>query len=321
VPIGWIEVAEADLEECLNVEPLHIGRELVGEAEAKRGWRELLDLPSFIAGSLVRPHAQGAKNGRGRQIVGFAAACFVSSQFTDAELADPRPGTVARFMECFVTGRPILLNRAEIARSNAGEGVDILQIYGTLRPVLSQLEEFEAVALMWSKFSEYCNGHRVRRVILEVTSDSERRFTRGSGVKLIEFAEANRCLACATRGSVADVPSSAGLAIFVYQEPVLRLRETDQELLLAAINGATDEEIGLRLGLSQNTVKARWRSALARIGEARPDLVACDNRGEGRGPQKRHRILAYVRDHFEELRPYDWRTRNRRSSRAAISGD
>jgi hypothetical protein len=249
--------------------------------------------------------------------VGLGAACFVSAQFIDAELTDPRPGIIARFMEGFVAGRPMVLNRAEVARGNAGEGVDILQIYGTLRPGLSQQEEFEAVALLWSKFSEYCNGHRIRRAMSEITSESERRFTRGSGLKLIELEEANRFLACATPGSVADVPSSAGLGIFIYKEPVLRLRETDQELLLAAIEGGTDEEIGIRLGLNQNAVKARWRSAPARIAEARPDLVECEDRGEGRGPQKRHHILAYVREHFEELRPYDWRVRDRQMLRGA----
>jgi hypothetical protein len=41
-----------------------------------------------------------------------------------------------------------------------------------------------------------------------------------------------------------------------------------------------------------------------------PDLVRDAVDHEGRGAQKRHRVLAYVRSHPEELRPFDWATRN-----------
>jgi hypothetical protein len=296
------EVTNANLEECLAVEPRHIGHELVGKPAAMRAWRDIVKLPFTIAVAIVRP-------GPGGQIVGFGLGCFVSKQFIDAELANPRPGTNARFMERFVANPSVVLNRAEIARANAGAGVDFLQLYGTLSDTLSPEEQLEAVALLFSKCSEHLNGYRVRTFLSEIISTSERQFTNGSGTRLIEFRDVNRFLACATRESVAQVPSSVGLGIFVYKEPELRLRVTDQELLLAALTGATDQEIGCVLGLTQDAVKARWRSALARIAEARPDLIDRDDRLEGRGPQKRHRVLAYIRDHFEELRPFEWRAR------------
>ncbi len=114
--------------------------------------------------------------------------------------------------------------------------------------------------------------------------------------------------------SVAAMSSSVGAPLFNSSRPLLCLRESDQELLLAALTRGTDEEIGLALGLTRDAVKARWRSTLARIAKVKPDLVAGESNGESRGPQKRHRVVAYVREHFEELRCYDWRTGAGRSA-------
>ena len=41
-----------------------------------------------------------------------------------------------------------------------------------------------------------------------------------------------------------------------------------------------------------------------------PDLVRDIESREGRGAQKRHRVLDYMRTHPEELRPFDWAKKN-----------
>ena len=85
---------------------------------------------------------------------------------------------------------------------------------------------------------------------------------------------------------------------------MLRLRQSDQQLLLAAQDGATDWELTAKLGLTLAGVKARWRSTFARIALVRSDLVSDEDTGKNRGLQKRHGVLAYVREHPEELTPY-----------------
>jgi hypothetical protein len=106
------------------------------------------------------------------------------------------------------------------------------------------------------------------------------------------------------------MPGSVGNILFSVRKPALRLRDSDQQLLLAALRGATDQELASGLGFSLSAVKARWRSAIARVEETMPDLVCDAVSHEGRGAQKRHRVLAYVRSHPEELRPFDWATKN-----------
>ncbi len=92
MPINLSDVSEADLTACLAIDPRRTGVELVGEAAALRVWKELIRHPFFTAVTVLRDEDR-------RQIVGSAAACLVSAQFTDAELSDPRAGTNARFIE------------------------------------------------------------------------------------------------------------------------------------------------------------------------------------------------------------------------------
>jgi hypothetical protein len=95
--------------------------------------------------------------------------------------------------------------------------------------------------------------------------------------------------------------------LYRYRPPVLRLRPAEQALLQAALGGTTDAEVSADLGVSLEAVKKRWLSIFARVDQFLPDLLqTADSTGDGRGPQKRHRVLAYIRSHPQELRPYSW---------------
>jgi hypothetical protein len=73
----------------------------------------------------------------------------------------------------------------------------------------------------------------------------------------------------------------------------------------------TDEGLARELNLKLTAVKRRWLTLFERIADVHPDLLPPDVRlpenGDNhigkRGPQKRHHLLAYVREHPEELRP------------------
>jgi hypothetical protein len=80
-----------------------------------------------------------------------------------------------------------------------------------------------------------------------------------------------------------------------------------QALLVAALDGKTDAELSEALDLSVEAVKKRWVSLFARVEQFMPDILeSMDVDSTRRGPQKRHRVVAYVRRHPEELRPYAW---------------
>src|SRR5262249_28849055 len=117
-----------------------------------------------------------------------------------------------------------------------------------------------------------------------------------------------RALWVLTRADSLTVAASIINPLFHPREPVLQLRDADQQLLLAALSGLTDEELSSKLGISLTGVKKRWISIFERTIDARPDLFpglngTDGNDGQKRGRQKRHHVLAYVRAHSEELRP------------------
>jgi len=246
------------------------------------------------------------------RIVGFGASVFLSPAFASAELADPRPDINSRIIASVHTGRSVVATYDEVARGNAGEGVDLLVLAGTWRDaILSEQENQEARTHLAYGFVQKHAGYRIRRIFSEVAAQPERDFV-GHSIEyrlFAEFPESGRALFLMTEESVQGIHGSLGNVLFKRYKPVLHLRDSDQQLLLAALGGATDLELANGIGVTLSAVKARWRSTSARIGETMPELVADLDDHEGRGMQKRHRVLDYVRNHLEELRPYDWKQR------------
>ena len=96
---------------------------------------------------------------------------------------------------------------------------------------------------------------------------------------------------------------------------LLDLRPGQQEVLWRALRGDSDQQIADALRVTLSAVKKRWGAIRQRFDEVLPGLLPEDegqldtlpepgktSRRE-RGPEKRGRVLEYLRDHPEELRP------------------
>jgi hypothetical protein len=78
-------------------------------------------------------------------------------------------------------------------------------------------------------------------------------------------------------------------------------------MLLAVLAGksGTDEELTEALGVSLPTIKKMWLAVYRRMTDGQSNTNR-DSGGPGaaeRGKEKRRHLLAYLRDHPEELRP------------------
>lgn len=96
-------------------------------------------------------------------------------------------------------------------------------------------------------------------------------------------------------------------SLFSYSDPQIGFARSEQRLLDAALRGLTDEELTVELQVSLSAIKKTWRSIYSRVEHAGlPILPALtESREDGdRGKGKRHRLLNYVREHPEELRPF-----------------
>jgi len=95
--------------------------------------------------------------------------------------------------------------------------------------------------------------------------------------------------------------------LFDYQPPRFQFRPSEQRMLLAAFRGGTDEDIAARLGVSSSAVKKAWHAIYERVSSRDPRLIPSDGAGDAtasqRGKAKKQRLIAYLRDHPEELRP------------------
>jgi hypothetical protein len=304
MPITSHPATMADIGRCLSIQPLYLGDALVGGRAAVDAWKHLAR-DGFSASNVLELTSLPLSD----RIVGFGASVFLSSAFSSAELANPRPDINSRIIASVHSGRSVLATYDEVARGNAGVGIDVFVLVGTWRDeILSQEERQEARMNLAFGFVEKHAGYRIRRVFTEVAEQPERDFV-GQSIEyrlLAEFPESRRALFLMTESSVQGIHGSLGNILFRRYKPVLRLRDSDQQLLLAAMGGATDLELVSEIGVTLSAVKARWRSAFARIAEVMPELIPDLDDHEGRGMQKRHRVLDYVRKHPEELRPYDW---------------
>jgi len=306
----WRPITEVDLSQCLDIQPECIGDQIVGRSAALRVWKGLLGAPSFLANVIEaeRPIA-------GHRIVACGMGVFVTKTFADREIRTPQAGINSRIIAGIESGESVVLSRHQIAAGNAEDGIDFVNMYGTWREgIMSASQLAEVQALLGSSFVEHFAGFRFNRVLKEAIGHSRIALARATGTyKLIaEFPKSQGALVVATPESVLSAPYSVAARMYRYREPVLRLSPAEQKLLASALTGKTDAELSSDLGLSIEAIKKRWMSIFDRLDEFKPGILSRTGiDSDGRGPQKRHRVVAYIRTHPEELRPFSWDAKKR----------
>lgn len=300
------EMGEADVADCIKIEPRHMGAEITGQERALDVWRSLARNRSF--NSVV---IESSGRNCVRQIIGFGASVFVTADFAARELEQPRPFLNSRIIASVGSKNSAVLPEEDLCRRSR-QPVDLVILScDYLKTSLTKDEVDQLHVLLPFTFMEAHVGYFLNRILLEWTGETQRRIHDSSGVfRTVEtFAPGERGIYVLTRKEAFAVSGSIATALFQYQEPVLDLRETDKHLLAEALRGGMDSELAARMNLSLSSVKKRWLSLFQRVSEVRPDLLP-DSEGanvnEFRGPQKRHHILAYVRSHPQEIRPFRW---------------
>jgi len=110
--------------------------------------------------------------------------------------------------------------------------------------------------------------------------------------------QAGRWIKFTSIGEIAAVRST--LKDYLYE--AIELEKSGKRVVL---HGETDEELALDLGVSLSAVKKTWAHIYERTSAYLPDVCpACEPSGAAeRGKEKKQRLLSYLRDHPEELRP------------------
>jgi hypothetical protein len=313
--LDWRPVVAGDLSESLNICPESAGQELIAPERTLAAWHQLFTTRSF-AGAVVEPDIPTDAH----RIAAVGAAVFVTRTFAEQETASPQPGLNARIIASIDAGRSVALSDSQLRLANASGGLDLVILCaGWRKSVVDSGRLPEVESLLSAAFFRLFAGWRFHRMIREGIGreqiahiDSQGIF--GSKYSFGRFLRLNpgsrwkgdRALFVANKEHAMAIPGSVASILFGYHEPVLRLRDCDQELLTAALTGATDGELARTLHLKLPTVKKRWAAVFSRVTAVQPDLLPSHeaySNDHARGPQKRHRLLEFLRNHPQELRP------------------
>jgi hypothetical protein len=229
---------------------------------------------------------------------------------------------------------PLLTDR-QVREANSGEGVTLLNWEGCIRPGFENHNEISRWVL--PAFIEIHDGFFVKEVISpQVESVARLQWTLKTG-GLVWHPDSGRYLETLEKDAneIVREPHIVGItreielgrrewwagssvgALFDYQSPQCGFSRSEQRMLLMAPDAGTDEDLSKRLGISLPTIKKTWLSIYRRAAEYLPKLNLDDSQSdstERRGKEKKRRLLAYLREHLEELRPYSPRLLRQRDA-------
>jgi len=301
--LRWRDAVAADLELCLERQPDAWGDEIVGRARALDVWKDLLRSRSLISGVIETISPGGAP-----RILGFGSSVFVTPEFVDLEILNPRPGINSRIIAGVEAGKSVVLGQRDIARGNGGNGLDAIFLSSVWWNTSNAVEFSEMMMASAGSCVEAHAGYRIRSVMVELSGEQTRALGAGiAGFDVIkEFRDVDRALLRQRKEDAAGVSTNVSNLLFQYREPRLHLRNPDQRILIGALRGTTDQELSIEFGVSVPAVKKRWRSIFVNVEDRMPELfgsyiAAADGK---RGLQRRHLVLSYMREHPEELRPF-----------------
>jgi hypothetical protein len=214
-----------------------------------------------------------------------------------------------------------ILDFFKIRAANSGDGLNVFVWEVDVRSAADQ--EYLAVAVELGKgFFECCAGFNIKQVMGQHPWGRPFRTAAGGGGWLVnnqsgEYAAPDDLDAVEragrpflfglTRELAYTLPGNWLATLFNYTPPRVFFTRAEQRLLNVALTGHTDQEIADVLAVSLSAAKRCWESVYARVSLRLAGLLPEDGFGlspvGGRGAEKKRRLLSYLRDHPEELRP------------------
>jgi hypothetical protein len=306
-------LGEADLRECLLIEPARVGDERIGPKRALRAWETIFKNGDSRVAYLVEKMAPGS-----REVVGFGMAVFVTSVFADAMLADPQPGLNARIIESIDAGHSVIPSYRYLEAANASATLDHVIMYSCEKQDRLDSNELSLVRNHLARaYMESFVGYRLRRMLYEIVREDEFEKIKGyRGIRIVKRLSApdspgipslwkgNRALCAATGESFSDDPASIAARPFIDRPvPVLDFTSSQKRLLMAALRGAENAELAEHLCRTPAAIKRTWSGIFEKCVQHNPALLPA-TKGSLRGQQKRYKVMAYIREHPEEIRPF-----------------
>ena len=291
--------------------------------QLESAWRELLGSDAFF--SLVsKETAAGVSKTLGAQI-----ACFIADEFANEIATRPLKWIGPELVNRVLSRSSPILTDAEVRLANSTDGLNLM-----VWPACFSAEDETNVELRGACqaiFFERFRGFNVKRLQTQAIHPVELHIAVNSGAKYLLDTDPNysqdlgraECVALqphvleVTRAMASQQPGTWIHQFFAYRKPKIGLSRSEQRVLCAALQGGTDEELAKLLAISLSAVKKMWASVYLRVESTKAsDLKFAPNaNADGdRGREKKQKLLVYLREHPEELRPYSMKLLNRPAS-------
>jgi DNA-binding NarL/FixJ family response regulator len=269
----------------------------------------------LLAAGMMLGAVVSQPNQPSESIVAFGGAVFLTDQYVRDQKTSSVPGLAERILLSAFSPVSPILDATAIERHNEKGGLNLAVLFHEWDRDCTDQDYVREIRIHLIKaFLNDMRGYRLREIIAECVGEEDVRWAVGGGGYVLrdsydewyrKHAEPapRRYLVGATREEALALPSSVISLLFHYREPVCGFTPSERRLLQAALTCETDTEIASALEISPSSVKKRWAAIFERVGARIPELLKDAPRGLTRGPQKRHGLLAYLREHQEELRP------------------
>lgn len=271
-------------------------------------WRRLLR-DGAIEATVV--HRSGG--GQAPDVAGFAAGVFISDAWAAEARAATEPYLTRRTLEAELgPGRSPILR----GRPPTGDGLTVLNLHYAEAPGLSQEDANGLRFRLMKAFIEAFRGFPIEEALQEFWDEIPAEFVlNGWGYVRNDYATWHAAhptppggrrpyLIGLSRAEARANPGNIGAPLFFSPTARFRYTPAQKRLLREAVHGGTDVELAAGLALSVPTVKSHWRAIHERTARVDPELVdgaGLDPRPGARGPEKRRRLLDYLREHPEEI--------------------
>jgi hypothetical protein len=307
---------QADVWECVEIVRAHpiLGPQYgSGITDLRTVWLSLLGREAFRA--VVFEDGEDSQV----RIMGVGVSVFVSHEFLLELKTPPLFWAGPEMAKRVLRGESPLLSDKQVRQANADCGLNLITWAGALHA--DYLQSMDANTAMFAAFVGEHRGFLLREVTGHGMSVEALEGSFRSGG--LYFSPVRRCYVDSTDKPLHEVlaePHIVGLtrelamarfgtwigSLFVYEPPQFGFRPSEQRLLLAALQGGTDEDITGTLEISLSAVKKTWHSIYDRVTTLSPGLIpdkVPEELTSERGKEKKQRLLAYLREHPEELRP------------------
>jgi DNA-binding CsgD family transcriptional regulator len=307
----------ADIHECVEIVAAHpiVGPRYQGAIkDLQVAWHRLLDCDAknqFVFEEVGEDRTR---------ILGAGVSVFVTDDFVRWLKTPPFSWFGPELARRIARGKSPLMSDKELREANSDGGLNLLCWDNSVAPD-------EIIDLYYHIMPSFMADHRgyLWKEIIAVQADTADRLRAmvKSGGRLMnpangeweesfsgepeEIVKRPHLIGLSREIEVRKPGSLVGM-LFNYAAPHFGFSVSEQRLLLAALRGGTDEELADGLGISLSAVKKAWRGIYERVAAAMPDIIPARSAARSHAPErtreKKRHLMAYLREHPEELRPH-----------------